>query len=522
MIHGSGTKFSVIGLLIVGFAVSVLQAAGTQFTYQGQLKENDQPVNGARKLHFEMWDSASGGTQLGVHDAGAVEIANGLFTVALNFGADPFVSDNPLWLEVSVDGTKLAPRQALTAAPLSLRTRGISVNAANNVGIGVDAQPNQRLYVAAEPGMEAAVRGEGDVRGVLGLATNDGSGVVGYASNAGNGVVGDVDGTGAALYGYARALSGVNYGVFAVTDSADGYAGYFDGRGYFSGPVGINSSPVADLTIAGKASINWSLNPYEALHVEGQDAAIWGRAYESGVYGSAISEESGTGVIGSCAAASGYGVWGNSYHDSGAAIGVGGRATSTSGIGVRGVAEATSGQTYGVLGQASSSAGYGVYSNGNFAANGTKSFQIDHPLDPENRILNHYCAEGPEPMNIYSGTITLDQAGAAVVQLPAYFEAINRDFRYQLTPLGAPMPNLYVAVEVRGNEFGIAGGVAGKRVSWQLSAVRNDRWVQTVGAPTEVDKTPQQRGRYLTPALYGHPELSIINAPPMPGVRDTR
>ena len=39
--------------------------------------------------------------------------------------------------------------------------------------------------------------------------------------------------------------------------------------------------------------------------------------------------------------------------------------------------------------------------------------------------------------NIYYGVAVLDEAGEAIVTLPDWFEALNGDFRYQLTPMGA-------------------------------------------------------------------------------------
>jgi hypothetical protein len=179
------------------------------------------------------------------------------------------------------------------------------------------------------------------------------------------------------------------------------------------------------------------------------------------------------------------------------------------GGGLWGVATNTtnSATNYGVYGETRSrSSGYGVYSNGQFAATGTKSFQIDHPLDPENYFLNHFCVEAPDPMNAYSGVVTLDANGEAWVQLPDYFEAINRDPRYTLTPIGASMPNLYVAVEIQGNRFKIAGGVPGKKVSWRVEAIRNDLWVQRYGYQTEQRKPEEYRGKYLIPELYGQPK----------------
>ena len=55
------------------------------------------------------------------------------------------------------------------------------------------------------------------------------------------------------------------------------------------------------------------------------------------------------------------------------------------------------------------------------------------------------------------------------MNLPDYFQAFNGDFRYQLTAIGAPGPNLYIAEEISGNRFKIAGGKAGSKVSWQVT-----------------------------------------------------
>jgi len=195
--------------------------------------------------------------------------------------------------------------------------------------------------------------------------------------------------------------------------------------------------------------------------------------------------------------------------------GVLGRSDSPQGRGVVGVAFATTGVNYGVLGRSESAAnGWGVYANGRLGASGTKSFQIDHPLYPETHFLNHFCIEAPEPYNLYRGVVTLDANGEAWVELPNYYEAINRDASYHLTPIGAPMPNLYIAEEIRNNRFKIAGGVPGKKVSWEVKAIRNDPWVQRYGFQTEEEKPIELQGRYLHPELYGlSEERSIFHSP---------
>jgi hypothetical protein len=115
---------------------------------------------------------------------------------------------------------------------------------------------------------------------------------------------------------------------------------------------------------------------------------------------------------------------------------------------------------------------------GNLTVKGTLrksqgAFEIDHPLDPANKYLEHSFVESPDMMNIYNGVATLDSDGAAEIKLPDYFEALNRDFRYQLTPVGEYAP-VYIASKIKNNAFRIAGGKAGLEVSWQVTGVRHD------------------------------------------------
>jgi hypothetical protein len=146
-----------------------------------------------------------------------------------------------------------------------------------------------------------------------------------------------------------------------------------------------------------------------------------------------------------------------------------------------------------------------VLVKGNFSATGTKSFQIDHPLDPANRYLVHSCVESPDRKNIYDGVATLDPSGAATVELPAYFEALNKDFRYQLTAIGAPAPGLYVAEEIAKNRFRIAGGKPGLKVSWQVTGTRKDAHANAHPMVVEAEKPASERGLYLDPAAFGEP-----------------
>lgn len=134
---------------------------------------------------------------------------------------------------------------------------------------------------------------------------------------------------------------------------------------------------------------------------------------------------------------------------------------------------------------------------------GGGSFRIDHPLDPANRYLQHSFVESPDMLNVYSGTVTVDSRGAASITMPDWFEALNRDLRYQLTPIGAPMPDLHVGRELADRTFAIAGAAPNARVSWQLTGIRRDAWAEANRIQVEVDKPDAERGRYLHPAAHG-------------------
>jgi len=120
---------------------------GTGFTYQGRLNQSGSPVNGTVNLDFSLWDSLAAGTQIGsTQTITSVPVANGLFTVELNaggqFGASAFNGEGR-WLQIGVEGTPLAPRQPVTAAPYAWQAarpwvaQGGNISfSAGNVGIG--------------------------------------------------------------------------------------------------------------------------------------------------------------------------------------------------------------------------------------------------------------------------------------------------------------------------------------------------------------------------------------------------
>jgi hypothetical protein len=109
-------------------------------------------------------------------------------------------------------------------------------------------------------------------------------------------------------------------------------------------------------------------------------------------------------------------------------------------------------------------------------------------------------------VNLHTGNATLDASGRAIIQLPVWFQSENADFPYQVTPIGASAPGLYIANEVQNNSFSIAGGQPGMKVSWQITAVRQDRYAKAHPLVVETAKPSEERGYYIHPELYGASE----------------
>lgn len=140
---------------------------------------------------------------------------------------------------------------------------------------------------------------------------------------------------------------------------------------------------------------------------------------------------------------------------------------------------------------------------------GGGSFKIDHLLDPENRYLYHFFVESPDMMNIDNGNVVTDAEGQAVVELPGWFEALDRDFRCQLTVIGQ-FAQAMVEREIQNNRFAIPTSVGGVKVSWQVTGIRQDPFANANRIPVEVDKPEAERGRFLHPEAFGRPiELGV-------------
>lgn len=138
---------------------------------------------------------------------------------------------------------------------------------------------------------------------------------------------------------------------------------------------------------------------------------------------------------------------------------------------------------------------------------GGGTFKIDHPQDPENKFLIHSFVESPDMMNVYNGNIVSDANGVAVITLPAYFEAENKDFKYQLTVLDNSNDFVMVKVskKISNNTFEIRTSKGNVEVSWQVTGIRKDKWAEAHRVVPEVEKEAKYKGSYWHPELYGKP-----------------
>lgn len=353
--------------------------------------------------------------------------------------------------------------------------------------------------------------GSGDGLSVLQSGSGDGiyndviggAGIINYMGNSNVGVLTSLEtagGTGEYIYLDSQNGTGVN--VLATNNPANPSIGA--GGDVYSFFTNVNtSSPTAAGTVFGSA---FAANQYGVGHgIIINHSGTEGRNAEFNITNSAnpdeaifaISEGTGSVVVAQ-----------NQNNTLPAAINVGDFSYTGTDIndhvGVYGSSAPTAGFGIGVMGQGG---WYGTFSLGDTGASGTKTFLIDHPLDPENKFLRHFSIESDEVLNIYRGTEVFDASGRVEVKLPEYYESINTNASYQLTPIGAPM-NLFIEQEVNNGKFVIGGGVAGKKVSWILTAERNDPYLKQFPEKkrVELDKEESRAAKYLMPELYGQPK----------------
>lgn len=294
-------------------------------------------------------------------------------------------------------------------------------------------------------------------------------------------------GNGAAIYGVTN---GGGDAAIVGEDPSGGLAGV---RGYSSGSYGVLGYSDSGWGVLGQGG-----NVGVRAESTGGGTALEAVAFN----GVAINAQGDVGVDGDLNVTGNARITGNGNFAmicSGAVTGVQGAGSS---FGVDGYGY------YGIFG-APAGGGYGGYFNGRMYADilqkGSGSFKIDHPLYPANKYLYHSFVESPDMMNVYNGNITTDTNGLATIQMPDYFEALNRDFRYQLTCIGT-FAQVIVERELSQNSFTIRSDKPKVKVSWQITGIRQDAHANKFRIVPEVEKEPENKGKYLCPDCFGQPE----------------
>ncbi len=277
---GAGCGVLLIGTVL--FGAGSARAQGTAFTYQGQLKQGGNAYNGTVDMSFSVYDAASGGNLIGGPlSMPGVSVTDGLFTVLLDFGGGVFQGDLR-WLDITVGGTELSPRQELTPSPYSIWSAGpwtatsSTVYWAGIAGIGIAPAAGIQVYVANQGAGQQGLRAEApNGNAVVGVGATSGYAAVAGVNTATFGGIGTygtattgVEGitTGGELDPGVLGVSNVNNGVglkgsadngpvaWGVWgDSAQGIGGYFSGGNYALWAAG--KTHVGTLEISGGSDL---------------------------------------------------------------------------------------------------------------------------------------------------------------------------------------------------------------------------------------------------------------------------
>jgi hypothetical protein len=354
-------------------------------------------------------------------------------------------------------------------------------------------------------GTLGGVNDDGNPVGVNGVDMGTGFGVLGVSSATGAGVLGEnsKDFDFGYLGGYDK--DGNPFGVDGV-DSGSGFGVIGSTSGNGAGVFGTNTK-------------NYDFGYLGGVSHAGYPVGVYGVDKGTGIGALGASADKGNGVVGENSTSGDFGALGCVNTD-GKPVGVNGVDYGEGGIAVLGYSYYGDGADFfsggdGVGVYGTSSGGPAALFDGDVSVTGalhasTKDFQIDHPLDPANEYLNHASVESDEMVDVYSGNVVIGKNGGATVTMPTWFQALNKDFRYQLTCIGGFAP-VYVAQEIKGNQFQIAGGKPGMKVSWEVTGVRQDAYAN--GHPLQVEqvKAANERGLYLDPTDWGQPETKGIN-----------
>ncbi|MCP9752284.1 hypothetical protein [Ferruginibacter sp. HRS2-29] len=445
---------------------------------------------------------------------GAFFLSSYLFTVNAQTGNTGIGTINPEYRLHVIDTGAAAKRNTLfgvlTALPPTTVITSATIYGTSTTGIGLlGVSESQSGIYGLTSGGYGGVTGvnSGGGYGVWGVSTGSGAG--GFF-DGGSGARGIIVNNGASGFGTTTPFGRLHVvqpatpvpavdtfaAIMAYSYTAQGclkgaLQGEYNTSNYGTGIQGIGYNGIN----------NQQANAVFALG--NQDLGVYGSANTAGVQGVSVN---GIGVAGYnknafFAATTGGG---NSYGVYGYANTIGGAAVPTARYGVYGFA----------TGAATNYAGYfsgNVQVTGSIAK-GSGTFKIDHPLDPANKYLYHSFVESPDMMNIYNGNVTTDAQGKAVVTLPSYFEAENKDFKYQLTIIDeTQFVQVRIAKKITGNTFVIMTDKPNIEVSWEVTGVRQDKFANAHRVVPEVEKEKEFKGYYLHAKEWGLPDEKSID-----------
>ncbi|MFG0260753.1 MAG: tail fiber domain-containing protein [Phycisphaerales bacterium JB041] len=420
--------------LVLGFLARPVGAQGTSWTYQGHLDDGGAPANGTYDLTFSLWDQSAGGTMVGSPvSVPAVLVSDGLFAVAINFGADALVESDARrsrWLEIGVNGQTLAGRQRLRPVPYAVHARGISVNEDESfVGVGrANSITGSERFGVHSP---------------VGIGSYGGM----YVSTEGEGAK--------PFYGYAAGQTSDAWHYYdGQTQNWHLYNGGDRLTVTREGNVGIGTTlPLAKLSVRSD-----STSPYSSAIVAQQvntttsQRALTALIDATGVGSAAIYAEARAqtgvagGVMGVTRSEFGAGVWGESSNQSDKGIGVLGVTSAPRGFAVQGFATNTTDQNYGVYGDSSSPNGYDFYAAGagmNYGSSSSRRWKsnvrvIEGPLDKIASLRGVYFDWDAEHGGSHDIGMIAEEVGEVVPEIvvfePNGVDAHGMDYS-KLTPL---------------------------------------------------------------------------------------
>ncbi len=437
-----------LALILTAFVTAVAGAVPNVISYQGRLTDpGGNPLDGVYSMTFRLYTDSLAGSLI-FTEVLTVPVNSGLFSVELgNTATIPYslpytatFANIYLSIQIGVE-PEMTPRRRLVSAPFALAVNSLYGAAGGRIGTSIWVYPTNPY--------DYAITAHGDERGGYFNASTTGTDSRGlFASYSG----GTADA--AAIEGFSKPADG--WGIGAIFEG-----GFYGMMGQVVSPVGSDVTHYGVYgTVPGNASPGaWNFGVFGDAGGGIANFGVRGHAYHSGVAGA-----SAFGVYGSATFYDGYGAWAG-YFDGW---------TTCKG-------------TLEVQGTLTKSAG---------------SFRIDHPLDPENKFLQHSFVESPDMKNIYDGVVTTDVNGDATVTMPEWFTALNRDFRYQLTVIGQ-FAQAIVSEKLDGNRFSIKTDKPKVEVSWQVTGIRQDAYANAHRIAVEVDKDPKQVGLYIDPAAFG-------------------